>query len=279
MTCDLPVVLRGAILLVAWSDIEVAARCLARAAAGCRVAAPGRYCRVSSRLPAPRCQKHSAGAAANAQSRRPAAGLPRCHLRGGAGRVGGARPAGDGEKPDGAAAAGAARQLETSRPGRIRSLASTTSATRTNKVMTSAVRNSPIAAAATMAIVIDSPMVMRRSTTFSKASLRIVLPPIRTPATPMMLTAGNGSQSRRQMLALFPKPQVDALKKSHLTCVTRARARSAEMLAKWEQVFYALGRHRIVVMSIRKSVVVGRGVPCSKSSDSGGKQGLKAGSP
>ncbi len=41
------------------------------------------------------------------------------------------------------------------------------------------------------------------------------------------------------MLAQFPTPQIDALKKSHLTRL--ARARSAEMLAKWEQVFYALG--------------------------------------
>ena len=66
-------------------------------------------------------------------------------------------------------------------------MSSNTSATSTNKVMTSAVKNSPIAAAATIAIVIDSSMVMRRSTIFSKASLTIGQPPIANPRTPITL--------------------------------------------------------------------------------------------
>ena len=49
----------------------------------------------------------------------------------------------------------ALRPRPTVRPSR-------TSATRTKSVMTRAVKNSPIAAAATMAIVIDSSIVMRR---------------------------------------------------------------------------------------------------------------------
>jgi hypothetical protein len=78
---------------------------------------------------------------------------------------------------------------------------SSTSATRTNKVMTKAVKNSPMAAAATMAIVIDSSIVMRRSTILSKASFRIGQPPIRRPTTPMTLIAGNGSQTRNHTAA------------------------------------------------------------------------------
>jgi len=78
---------------------------------------------------------------------------------------------------------------------------SSTSATRTKSVMTRAVKNSPIAAAAAMAIVIDSSIVMRRSTMFSKASFRIGQPPIRRPTMPMTLTAGNGSQIRNHTAA------------------------------------------------------------------------------
>ena len=55
---------------------------------------------------------------------------------------------------------------------------SSTSATSTNRVMTSAVKNSPMAAPATMAMVIDSSIVMRRLMMFSTASLKIGQPPI-----------------------------------------------------------------------------------------------------
>ena len=61
--------------------------------------------------------------------------------------------------------------------------------------MISAVKNWPIAAAATMAIVMESSIVMRRSRTFSNASLRMGQQPTRRPAMPITLTAGNGSQS------------------------------------------------------------------------------------
>ena len=50
---------------------------------------------------------------------------------------------------------------------------SSTSATSTKSAMTSAVKNSPIAAAATIAIVIDNSIVMRREIRFSNASLKI----------------------------------------------------------------------------------------------------------
>ena len=48
---------------------------------------------------------------------------------------------------------------------------SSTSATSTNSVMTSAVKNSEMAAAATMAIDMESSIVMRRARRFSNASL------------------------------------------------------------------------------------------------------------
>ena len=47
------------------------------------------------------------------------------------------------------------------------------SAPSTNAVMTSAVRNSPMANAEASAMVIESSIVIRRSTTFSNASLKM----------------------------------------------------------------------------------------------------------
>lgn len=73
---------------------------------------------------------------------------------------------------------------------------SSTSATRTNKVMMRAVKNSPIAVAAMMAMLMDCSMVIRREAMFSAASLKIGQPPNRTPAKPMRLIRGNGSQKR-----------------------------------------------------------------------------------
>ena len=71
---------------------------------------------------------------------------------------------------------------------------SSTSATRTNSVMTRAVKNSPIAAAATIAMVIDSSIVMRRARRFSNASLKMGQPPTSKPTMPIRLTARIGSQ-------------------------------------------------------------------------------------
>ena len=64
--------------------------------------------------------------------------------------------------------------------------------------MIRAVKNSPIAAAATMAMVMESSIVMRRSRMFSKASLRMGQPPTTRPTTPITLTAENGSQDLNQ---------------------------------------------------------------------------------
>jgi hypothetical protein len=50
---------------------------------------------------------------------------------------------------------------------------SSISAARTNAVMTKAVKNSPIASAEARAMVIDSSIVIRRSTMFSNASLKM----------------------------------------------------------------------------------------------------------
>jgi hypothetical protein len=58
---------------------------------------------------------------------------------------------------------------------------SSTSATSTNSVITRAVKNSPIAAAATIAMLMESSMVIRRATMFSAASLKIGQPPTITP--------------------------------------------------------------------------------------------------
>lgn len=71
---------------------------------------------------------------------------------------------------------------------------SRTSATNTNKRMTRAVKYSEIAAAETMASVIDNSIVMRRARRLSNASLRIPKPENSSAAAPMMLMFGNGSQ-------------------------------------------------------------------------------------
>ena len=65
---------------------------------------------------------------------------------------------------------------------------SSTSATSTKSVMMRAVKNSEMAAAAIIAMLMDNSMVIRRAAMFSAASLKIGHPPIRTPATPIRLT-------------------------------------------------------------------------------------------
>ena len=62
--------------------------------------------------------------------------------------------------------------------------------------MISAVKNSEMAAAATMAMDMESSIVIRLATRFSTASLKIGQQPIKRPPAPRMLTAENGSQSR-----------------------------------------------------------------------------------
>ena len=62
-----------------------------------------------------------------------------------------------------------------------------TSATSTKSVMMSAVKNSEIAAAATMAMVMESSIVIRRAARFSAASLKIGQPPITMPRMPSRL--------------------------------------------------------------------------------------------
>ena len=54
--------------------------------------------------------------------------------------------------------------------------------------MTSAVKNSEIAAAATMAMVMESSMVMRRARAFFAASFTMGHPPMRRPNTPIRFT-------------------------------------------------------------------------------------------
>ena len=66
---------------------------------------------------------------------------------------------------------------------------SRTSAISTNSVITSAVKNSEMAAAATIAIDMDSSMVIRFATRFSRASLKMGQPPTNKPATPITLMA------------------------------------------------------------------------------------------
>ena len=68
-------------------------------------------------------------------------------------------------------------------------------------MMTRAVKNSPIARAERRAMVIESSIVIFRSTMFSKASLKMGYPPIRAAAMPITLMCGNGSQSRNQTAA------------------------------------------------------------------------------
>ena len=62
-------------------------------------------------------------------------------------------------------------------------------------MITSAVKNSPMASAATRAIVIESSMVIRRSRTFSHASWKIGQPPPIVPTKPITLTRANGSHT------------------------------------------------------------------------------------
>ena len=57
------------------------------------------------------------------------------------------------------------------------------SAIRTKTVISRAVKNSPIAEAATRAMVMDSSMVMRPFNRSANASLKIGNPPIRIPAS------------------------------------------------------------------------------------------------
>jgi hypothetical protein len=64
-------------------------------------------------------------------------------------------------------------------------MSSRTSAIRTKRVMISAVKKSEIAAAATIAIVIESSIVIRLARKFAAASLKIGQPPIRTPRIPI----------------------------------------------------------------------------------------------
>ena len=78
---------------------------------------------------------------------------------------------------------------------------SSTSAISTNSVITSAVKNSVIAPAATMAIDMDSSMVMRLAIRFSTASLKIGQPPINSPPAPMTLMPANGSHQRHHTAA------------------------------------------------------------------------------
>jgi hypothetical protein len=63
------------------------------------------------------------------------------------------------------------------------------------------VKNSEIAAAAIMAMDIESSMVMRFATRFSRASLKIGQPPMPKPARPKILTAAKGSHSRHHTAA------------------------------------------------------------------------------
>ncbi len=72
---------------------------------------------------------------------------------------------------------------------------SSTSAISTNSVITRAVKNSEIAAAAMMAIDMESSMVIRLARRFSSASLKMGQPPTPKPITPMTLMAANGSQT------------------------------------------------------------------------------------
>ena len=78
---------------------------------------------------------------------------------------------------------------------------SSTSATSTNSVITSAVKNSEMAAAAMIAIDMDSSMVIRFATRFSRASLKMGQPPTNKPAAPITLMARKGSHKRHHTAA------------------------------------------------------------------------------
>jgi hypothetical protein len=75
---------------------------------------------------------------------------------------------------------------------------SRTSATSTNPVITRTVKNSPIAKAERRAMVIESSIVIFRSTMFSNASLKMGYPPIKVAAMPTTLMCGNGSATSRK---------------------------------------------------------------------------------
>ena len=82
------------------------------------------------------------------------------------------------------------------------------SAISTNTVISSAVKNSPMAEAATSAMVIESSIVMRGCSRSATASLKMGYPPIRTPANARMsipLTRGTTrSQTRTSRTATKP---------------------------------------------------------------------------
>src|SRR5579864_3616723 len=88
----------------------------------------------------------------------------------------------------------ARRPRSTVSPSRI-------SATSTNSVITSAVKNSPMTRAAASAMVIESSIVILRAARFSAASLKIGYPPMSAAARPITLTEGNGSHTRNQTAA------------------------------------------------------------------------------
>ncbi len=76
----------------------------------------------------------------------------------------------------------------------------------TKSAMTRAVKNSEMAAAAIMAIDVDSSIIIRLANRFSTASLKIGQPPITRPATPMMLTGETGSESGNHTHAALLPP-------------------------------------------------------------------------
>ena len=84
-------------------------------------------------------------------------------------------------------------------------------------MMTRAVKNSPIAKAERRAMVIESSIVIFRSTMFSKASLKMGYPPIRAAAMPMTLTCGNGSHSRNQTAAAAKATKAMRTSSAHST--------------------------------------------------------------
>src|ERR1700756_831730 len=92
---------------------------------------------------------------------------------------------------------------------------SKTSAARTKAVMTRAVKNSPINKAERRAMVIESSIVIFRSTMFSKASLKIGYPPIRVATMPITLMCGNGSHNRNQTAAAAMAHNADEFSPLH----------------------------------------------------------------
>jgi hypothetical protein len=95
-------------------------------------------------------------------------------------------------------------------------------------VMTRAVKNSPIANAARRAIVIESSIVILRSTMFSNASLKMGYPPMRAAAMPMTLTCGNGSQSRNQTAAAAKPTKAIRASSAHSNPCSRSECSESE---------------------------------------------------